>query len=56
MRANIYQYTGCITRSILRAKQVASVELDEEPDDEDALARQHGGDFIELEDTSDSDD
>jgi hypothetical protein len=54
MRATIYQYTGFVTRSILRATEVAAVEIEEEPDNEDAFAEYHGGDFIEI-DTSESD-
>lgn len=55
MRATIYQYTGYVTRSILRASEVASVEIDKLPDDEEQFAREHGGDFIEI-DNSDSED
>lgn len=54
MRANVYQLTGYVTRSVVRAEQVASVQIDEEPEDEARFADRFGGDFIEI-DNSDSD-
>jgi len=55
VRANVYQLTGYVTRSVLWAEHVASVQIDEEPDDEARFADRFGGDFIEI-DNSDSDD
>lgn len=54
MRATLYVYTGYVTRSILRASEVASFEIDNLPD-ADRLAHEYGGDFIEI-DNSDSDE
>lgn len=51
MRATIYQYTGRVTRSILRASEVRSMEIDALPDDEEQFAQEHGGDFIQLDPT-----
>lgn len=48
MRIQIYRYECLVTRSILRATCVAEVDADELPDDLDGFAREHGGDFIEI--------
>lgn len=53
MQATIHLCTGRITRSVLRAVQVASLELNEEPDDTVRFAELYGGDFIEIDDTQD---
>jgi hypothetical protein len=47
MRATIYQTTGYITRSVIRAAEVASMEIDNDTDEEQ-LVQQHDGDFIEI--------
>ena len=48
MRLRVYCSTGLFTRSIVRAKLVAEVEIDRWPADEAAFADEHGGDIIEA--------
>jgi hypothetical protein len=48
MLALVYEYTGDVTRSVLRAALVAEIEIDEIPEDQDEFARENGGDFIEI--------
>jgi hypothetical protein len=54
MRVIIYEYTGYVTRSILRASEVASFAIDDQ-DDADRLAHEYGGDFIEIDNSEDED-
>ena len=51
MLVQIYQYAGSVTRSIMRANLVAEVEVDSFPEDQEGFAAEHGGDFIELEES-----
>lgn len=55
MLAQVYAYSGHATRSIARATLVAEVEIDEMPEDQVAFAREHGGDFIGIEDVYEGD-
>ncbi len=48
MIALIYEYTGDVSRSIVGARLVGEVEIDEVPDDEAAFAVENGGDFIQI--------
>jgi hypothetical protein len=49
MLALIYKYTGSgVSRSVVRAQLVTDVEIDAIPDDQEAFAREYGGDFIEI--------
>lgn len=48
MLVQIYEYSGHVTRSVATARLVAEVEVDELPEDELELAREYGGDFIEI--------
>ena len=56
MRIRVYCSTGLVTRSIVRAKLVAEVEIDRWPADEAAFADKHGGDIIEIAPTDSSTD
>lgn len=47
MKATIYQTTSYVTRSILHATEIASVDIDNEADEEE-LVRRHDGDLIEI--------
>lgn len=54
MRALVYALAGDASRSVVRARQVAEVEIDETElpevlEDQGAFAVAHGGDFIEIE-------
>ena len=48
MIALVYQFTGDVTRSIVGARLLTEVEIDEMPSDQDDFAAEHGGDFIEV--------
>jgi hypothetical protein len=48
MLAQVYVYTGDVTRSVVRARLVEEVEIDEVPEDQAGFAAEHGGDFIEI--------
>ena len=48
MTLQIYRSAGFLSRSVLRAELVAEVETDQWPEDEAALADEHGGDIIEV--------
>jgi len=48
VRANVYRLTGYVTRSVFHAEQVASIQIDEEPEDEARLADRFGGDFLQI--------
>jgi hypothetical protein len=55
MRALVYVLAGDASRSVVRARQVAEVEIDateleELLSDQGDFAAQHGGDFVEIED------
>ena len=56
MRIRVYCSTGLVTRSIVRAKLVAEVEIDQWPADEAAFADEYGGDIIEIAPTDSSTD
>ena len=56
MRIRVYCSTGLVTRSIVRAKLVAEVEIDQWPADEAAFADEYGGDIIEIAATDSSTD
>ena len=49
MRFRVYRSAAFLTRSIVQAKLVAEVESDQYPEDEAAVAEEHGGDIIEVE-------
>lgn len=48
MRFGIYRISGLISRSVQSAELIAEVELDDWPEDEEALAESYGGEFIQL--------
>jgi len=48
MILHVYRTTGQQTRSMLRAELVAVIHADAYPDDPQALADEHGGDFLEV--------
>jgi len=56
VRLRVYCSTGLVTRSIVRAKLVAEVEIDRWPADEAAFADEYGGDIIEIAPTDSSTD
>ena len=48
MLVQIYQYAGRVTRSVMSAELVTELEVDSIPEDQDAFAAEHGGDFIHV--------
>lgn len=48
MLVQVYQYAGQYSRSIMAARLIIEVEVDEMPDDQIAFAEEYGGDFIEI--------
>jgi hypothetical protein len=48
MIAQVYEFTGDVSRSILGARLLTEVEIDEMPTDQDGFAAEYGGDFIEV--------
>ena len=48
MLIQVHQTTGYVTRSILRARLVAEVDVESFPEDPQAFADEHGGDYLEV--------
>lgn len=48
MIAKIYEHVGDFSRSIVRARLVAEIEIEEFPEDQGEFASEHGGDFFEI--------
>jgi hypothetical protein len=48
MLIRVYTSTAHVTRSLLRARLVAEVEVDQEPEDPQEFADRYDGDFIEV--------
>jgi hypothetical protein len=48
MLIQVHQTIGHVTRSILRARLVAEVEVESYPEDLQDFAEEHGGDFIDI--------
>jgi hypothetical protein len=48
MLIRVYASTAHVARSLLRARLIAEVEVDQEPEDPQEFADQYGGDFIEV--------
>ena len=48
MLIHVHQTTGYVTRSILRARLVAEVEVESYPEDLQDFADEHGGDYLEV--------
>jgi hypothetical protein len=48
MLIRVYAHTRHVTRSILRGRLVAEVEVDQEPEDPQDFADRYGGDTIEI--------
>jgi hypothetical protein len=48
MLIQVHQTMGYVTRSILRGRLVAEVDVESCPEDLHAFADEHGGDYLEV--------